>query len=450
MMPSKFWIERFPAGNAKMGFNALAAGESLIEACRRAGPFDPRRVRGRGVWREGDIIIVNFGGPIPPTAKHRYICFEPVLLLGWAALAPICGVFDWRPHGFILGDKETGKTTLHSLLKYLLTPLVISTEGGSTEAGIRQTLGPDSLPVIIDEFESDQQSIPRILKLMRSASSANNPLLRGTPEGKAMHFSLRTTFLVCAVNRGGLSPADQSRILTIELMKHSKDKEIAQAIEQELAYFRELGSQWCGYMASLAHLMRPSLETFQLEMLAADRHHQQNFATILAAAFVALNGKPPTTTEAQRWIDDYSPTMERHADDNERDNPLECLEQLKAYVTDRNTLGTWIATALQPEDTTDERQTREILNVFGITVMEIDDEEMVCIRNRSPNIDLIFRGTVWREYGWQAALRRLDGARAPRDPIRFSKNRDDKHRATLIAARYFPEAPRNRLANENY
>ena len=346
LMPSEFWIERFLAKTKKDSnwFNAFGTGEALMAACKRAGPFNPLRVRGRGIWREGEDIIINLGGPIPATAKYQYICFEPIqfdpiaefdvprllellrlfqwrnpqdamLLLGWAALAPICGVLDWRPHGFIWGGPQTGKTTLHTLLKYLLTPLVVSTEGGSSEAGIRQTLGPDSQPIIIDEFESDhhRDNIRRVLRLMRSASSADNPLLRGTPEGRALEFSLRTAFMVCAVNCTGLSPADQSRILLLELTKHNNDQAIAQKIAAEEAYFCDLGPRWCGYMVALAGLLQPALRAFQLKMPTADRHHRQNFATILAAAFIALEGRVPSEDEVSQWIADYAPAMERHA-----------------------------------------------------------------------------------------------------------------------------------------
>jgi hypothetical protein len=181
---STFWAQRFPA--EKTAFNAMAAGEALIGACTTAGAFDPLKARGRGIWREGDRIIQNLGGPIPDDVQHIYLCFEPIvfsevdafdaqrllrylqrfnwrnpqdamLLLGWLAIAPICGVLSWRPHCFVYGPPRCGKTTIHSLAAHLLHPLVISTDGQSSEAGIRQKLGPDSLPVIIDEFESDQQ-----------------------------------------------------------------------------------------------------------------------------------------------------------------------------------------------------------------------------------------------------------------------------------------------------
>jgi hypothetical protein len=222
LSPSNFWLSQFPG---EKGFNAFAAGEALIAACKRKGPFSPSRVRGRGIWHEGDAIVVNLGEAVPNGLNHLYLCFEQIdfaqvanyetdrlykylrnfrwrnsqdamLLLGWLAIAPICGVLNWRPHCFLYGPPRCGKTTIHSLAAALLSPFVISTDGQSSEAGIRQTLGPDSLPVIIDEFESDHHgaSLRGVLRLARSASSADNPVLRGTPEGKAMQFSLRSSY----------------------------------------------------------------------------------------------------------------------------------------------------------------------------------------------------------------------------------------------------------------
>ena len=471
LMPFKFWAERYPSTK---GFNSLRAGEALIEACRSAGPFNPQQVRGRGIWREGDAIIINLGGPILGTVRHHYVCFDPIrleptnefevhrllrflqlfswrhqqdalLLLGWMALAPICGVLSWRPHEFIFGPTQSGKTTLHLFIKNLLYPLVISTEGGSTEAGIRQTLGPDSQPILIDEFESDQDTVRRIMRLIRSASSADSPVLRGTPEGRAMQFSLRTTFLLCAVNTTGMTPADQSRIVMLELTKHNRDEKIAYQIATEEVHFRELGPRWCGYMLSLAGLVQPALDTFQSAMPIADRHYRQNFATLLAAAFIALHGRVPTREEAAERVKSLTPTMIRHAEDSARDNSIECFEQLQAYIVGHHTLGSWIATALlgSPDDAELRKDYRIIdahqtMQTHGITIKrlkEFEDQVFVVIRNRSPNIEALFRHTVWSRGGWQRALRALDGAINPENPVRFGA--DDKSRGVGIPVIYF-------------
>jgi hypothetical protein len=472
-MPSDFWIERFRSVNKSgvIWFNQFGAGEALMAACKSTGPFNPQQVRGRGIWREDDRVIINLGGPIPPGVRHQYICFDPIrleptsefeverllrflqlfswrhaqdalLLLGWLAFAPICGVLSWRPHEFIIGPTQTGKTTLHLFIKNLLYPLVISTEGGSSEAGIRQTLGPDSQPILIDEFESDQDTVRRIMKLIRSASSADSPVLRGTPEGKPMQFSLRTTFLLCAVNTTGMSPADQGRIVMLELIKHSRNEKVAQQIATEEAHFRKLGPRWCAYMVSLARLIQPALDTFQLAMPIADRHYKQNFATLLAAAFVALYGRVPTTEEAAERVSSLASMMTRHAEDTARDNSIECFEQLQAHIIQHHTLGSWIAIALlgPPDDKELKEQYRIIdahltMRTYGITIRKFKDQVFVVIRNRSPNIEAVFRYTVWSRGGWQRALRGLDGAINPENPVRFGD--DDKSRGVGIPVIFF-------------
>ena len=311
-------------------------------------------MRGRGIWREGDRVIANFGGPIPANLKNHYLCFDPIvfdkvesfeterllkllrlfrwrhpqdamLLFGWLALAPICGVLNWRPHCFVYGPPQCGKTTIHTLAARLLHPLAISADGQSSEAGVRQTLGPDSLPILLDEFESDQHgsSLRGVLRLARSASSADTPVLRGTPEGKAMQFSLRTTFFFCAVNAGRMSPADQSRIILLELMKHNGDRNTAKLIATEEAYFRGLGPQWCGYMLSVAELIGPAIDLFEPLLPSGDKRHRQNFATLISAAFVALHRRIPTFVEAATWAEEYVTALEQHSEDIERDNSLE-------------------------------------------------------------------------------------------------------------------------------
>jgi hypothetical protein len=206
---SGFWRNRFPGGKPG-STNYMAAGETLIKACRRAGPFDPLRVRGRGIWLERDKVIVNLGQTIE-SAKFLYLCFEAVslddgapdfdaarlrdhlalynwrnsqdadLVFGWLAMAPICGALTWRPHAFVYGPARSGKTTIHTVASVVLSPLAISADGQSTEAGIRQALGPDSLPVLLDEFESDHNgaTLRNVLRLARSASSAETPRAEG-------------------------------------------------------------------------------------------------------------------------------------------------------------------------------------------------------------------------------------------------------------------------------
>ncbi len=80
LAPSQFWAARYPS--EKGLFSAFAAGEALMEACRLAGPFNPRNIRGRGIWLEEGRIIVNLGDPVPRPTRYQYLCFEPLKIDG--------------------------------------------------------------------------------------------------------------------------------------------------------------------------------------------------------------------------------------------------------------------------------------------------------------------------------------------------------------------------------
>lgn len=340
LAPSGHWVAQFPPGRrSDAPFNATEAGDQLMQECRRAGPIDPADIRGRGIWLEDDKIVINLGDPV--TARGKYVCFAPIkidpsatfnvkrllrllelfqwrnkkdgtLVLGWLAVAPICGVLSWRPHIWIHGPTQTGKTTLHELLKSTSSPLALSCDGGSTEAGIRQTLGPDSLPVIVDEFESDQAHIRGVLRLARSASSATDPVLRGTVDGRAMVFILRTMFAFLSVNPCGMEAADESRIVLLELCRHDNSTKTAKKIIAEIAFFRQQEGKWCSMMVSRAHLVPPAVAEFERVIASGNRRYRQNMATFLAGAFVActtpyqprlkLRGGPRTSHQRSRCM----------------------------------------------------------------------------------------------------------------------------------------------------
>ena len=468
LAPTIFWASQFAA--EKRAFDSWAAGEALINSCLDRGAFNPISVRGRGIWREGDLIVKNLGAPLPANVKYLYLCFEPIefpdsqsfeterlhqllqmfpwrnsydatLALGWLALAPICGVVEWRPHCFLYGPPQSGKTTIHTLAAKLLQPLGISADGQSSEAGIRQTLGPDSLPILIDEFESDQHGsgLRGVLRLARSASSADNPVLRGTPEGKAMQFSLRTTFFFSAVNSGRMSPADQSRILLLELTKHEGERKIAQLIHEEAIHFRELGPRWCGYMISIAELLNNAINIFDRHLLSANQRHRKNFSTLLGAAFIALNRREPSDVEAGSWAESYLGALEQHAEDVDRDNSLECLQHLLAYVVEGYPLGHWIAVSLLNDEQHQHYYSAEkIMRTYEIIAKPSNDHGGVLIRNGSPAIETVFRGTVWEARAWQRALRAVDGAFSLKNPVHFS-GASAKSRCTGVPIQYIPD-----------
>ena len=444
LAPLKYWQDRFPAERRPF-FDATAAGDALIKACRTVVPFDMAKVRGRGIWIDRGEIVVNLGGPVP---DPRYVCFEPleivgepdpeaaqrllkllqrfkwrnpgdaILVLGWIAIAPICGVLDWRPHIWIHGPTQTGKTTLVGLLKATTSPLGLSVDGGSTEAGIRQALGPDSLPVIIDEFESDHDvdRLRGVLRLARSASSAEDAVLRGTPEGRALRFCLRTTFAFASINPIGLEPADASRIVMAELTLHDNDSGTAAEITRETLHFEKQAGAWCKLMVERAALIPETVAVIEPLITAGERRHRQNMATLLAGAAVALEGRVPTEDEARTIVAAVAQTVDLHADEVKRDEGRECLDHL--YVHPVQTaygnfpLWHWIGVVVHGSEDADHMiEARKVLQKYDIEVIHGAgplDPGGIILKNGSAAINRIYESTKWRG-GWTTAIKKIVG-----------------------------------------
>jgi hypothetical protein len=237
-----------------------------------------------------------------------------------------------------------------------------------------------------------------------------------------------------------MSPADQSRILLLELMKHEGNRDTAKLIAAEEAHFRNLGQQWCGYMLSVAELIAPAIDAFEPHLASGDKRHRLNFATLLGAAFVALHRRTPSVEAAAAWAEKYSASLNQHAEDIERDNSLECLQHLLAFVVDRYPLGHWIATALQDLPDNDPRryEAARVTQTYDILARGSNEHDGFLIRNGSPNIEQIFRGTIWEGRGWERALRGLDGAFTVKNPVHFS-GAGQKSRCIGIPDRYLPE-----------
>lgn len=476
LAPSDFWVKQCPGKNG--AFNPMEAGEALIQGCRDKGPFDPKTIRGLGVWKEGRDIVVNHGAELPPNLGHHYLAFSHVpislqedfdaaglrdlirlfpfkdaneadLLFAWTAVALLCGALDWRPHAFLFGPPNSGKTTLHNLIANILKPMVISADGQSTEAGIRQRLGPDALPTVIDEFETDSnhQRLQGVMRLARSASSAESPLLRGTPEGKALQFNIKTMMLLSAVNVTGMSPADQSRFIVAELAAHDSNPEVAARIAQESKRFSAMGPAWCGYMIGLAPAVLEAIETLKAEMHHVDSRLRQTMATLLAGMFAALNRRAPTQSEARALVEEYRTTISAHQVDQDRDNARECLEYLMSHIVrgsegEEHSLGYWLAAELArirqgtaPNATPDSKL---ILQNYQIKFHLRGEPEGFLIRNGAPPIDAVFRGTRWADRAWKRALGQLPDAFKLTEPQRFS-GLEGKHRSIGLPLSYVPE-----------
>jgi len=473
--PLGFWMSQFPqfreSGGA--GVNTVLAGNVLMQTCRRRGGFDQSLVRGRGVYPDPKGgIIVNWGSAIPQDTKFFYVCHRSLevgaadrvvnpeavlellrlfnwvdrsaamLLFGWAASSVICGALEWRPHVFLTGAKNTGKTTLVRALQRLLDPVAIVLDGQSSEAGIRQMVGADSRPVILDEFESDQNTnrMRQVVKLMRSASSAESRVARGTPEGRALEFSIRSSFLVAAINPMSVTAADRSRIVVLPLNKHLNDKGVAEQIARGLEALQGVGPSWCELVLGQADAILENIRTLKRVFPPCDSRHAQNIATLLGSALGVLAEQQLSEDQARQLLDDHAHLIADLQEAHDGDDALECWNALLEYRDRRASDGVMLGTRLarikaahtgspnaRPSFTADEAE----LAKHGVRWIDGG----VVVANSHRGLTEVFADTLWGAGTWGTALKRLEGAR-PTTQKRFG---DTRSLGTWVPADLIPD-----------
>jgi hypothetical protein len=440
-----FWLRAFPRFDPTgkiTGVSAVEACDGLIQACTWAGNIDVSRIRGFGVWEEEGRLVANTGGQLVESARYIYsyppgrinLSTDPVpmdavtellglpnwaeplsgqLLHGWAFTSPICGALSWRPHVAITGAAGSGKSTVLRGVGYLLSPIAVVLEGISTEAGIRQNIGYDARPCILDELDAENSGdlyrIFRILKLIRSSSSATGSVARGSPGGTPLNFSTQATFLIGAINIRRLGAADTTRIVRLEMRPPENARESRQKVLDLLDRLRRIGPAFCQRSIDLAAHTIASIPILHRAMPAIQERHADNMATLMAGYWVAVHGRSITAAEAEKLVDEFSRVIEGQAEDGGENDTLNCLNWLLAFEFRAEEITLVLGDSLSGLLYADEPNEvlAEQLRKFGIKLE--GDGFLVATSHRG--LELVFRGTRWEGGLWASALERWPNAR---------------------------------------
>jgi putative DNA primase/helicase len=313
-----YYWERTPFRNDKGGIDWLAAANHLMRAAEAVGIFDPDRIRGRGAWVDNGRSILHLGNqllvngdktglalegssfvyenavplsdvtaePLPTNqaVKLLTICQrcdwdKPIagrLLAGWIVAAIICGATRWRSSIWITGGAGSGKTfTMDEIIKRALGRIALYVQSKTTEAGVRQKLGSDALPVVFDEFEREdaqaKQRVQGVLDLLRQASSDTGAeIIKGTQSQNGIkRYRIRSAFCLSSINVGLEHYADETRVTVLTLVKRDpvQDK---RAYEERRAKTRRIAAETltpqfsAGLVARAVRLMPTILQNAEI------------------------------------------------------------------------------------------------------------------------------------------------------------------------------------------
>lgn len=478
MAPRDYWemSEEYIDCQNRHGRDYSAIAEVLINKCLAAGIYSNDLRRGMGAWIDRDRTVLHMGNvlsvdgvhtdlididsryvyearggasivegkPITDEQAQRFadICAMPawedsiygVLLAGWIACAPICGTLKWRPHIWINGPAGCGKS-------YIATNLVGRTLAGvlrqfassTTEAGIRQKLASDSLPVLFDEAEGDtkgsRENINRILELMRHSSSDSDALItKGSAGGIATDFAIRSMFCMASIAHGIHRRADESRTTILRLTDPGRSRMAQERFTQLAEAIFDLisGDFTAGFVArscERAKATRRNAETFAevLSNTEGGRRYGDQIGTMLAGYVSLLPAHEWSKDDAAAMVANLNldalnaPEMARGKDEEQC---LAFLLQQPIRVDDgvkvsNLTIGECIElVADKPNSYTNQHKA---LNRIGIIV----EHSRVLISNTHNGLTKIFNNSPYGEQ-WAVYLRRLPDSKASASTRRFA------------------------------
>ncbi|UIS74669.1 DNA primase/helicase [Morganella phage Mecenats66] len=381
LAPLNFWEMNFP--HSKNGFDPRAVLNRLIREANYRGIYDPRKVRGRGAWRDNGRFVFHMGDylrvgqqahdlfsiktdyiyskarSLPDTRNHEPITYQEgreiletaklirwsqpgsaLLICGWAMLAPVCGMLSWRPHVWITGKAGSGKSHTQSrFVGSLLRGIALNVLGSSSEPGIRQEIRSDAIPVLVDEMEpnneSDRKRVEGILTMIRQSSSETMAsVLKGTTGGRSMSFMIRSMFCLASINTQLNKKSDIDRLTKLYVKNDDEAGEDPENWDQLNEVFhrmetdKELPHRFLARAVGMIPVIDETVTNFTAaaaEFFGSQRYGDQ-FGTMLAGTWCLCNDHAGTKQDAEDMLNAYD--WREHTEDADDDDAERALEAI--------------------------------------------------------------------------------------------------------------------------
>ncbi|MEW5423991.1 hypothetical protein HNS03_18915 [Amorphus sp. 3PC139-8] len=354
------WQALFPADKSQRSpVDWDRSVNAILEACRSAGVWDGFREMRHGARMDGGRVVFNSGSKLwvegvgqnvslfemtgenvytrahdfgHPDFENAFSADDPdlctyidvvrslawrrdtealsvMVLVGWLAVAPLCGLLSWRPHLWLDGPSGAGKSwILSNIIKPVLGRYLFSVDSTTTEPGLRRNLHASSIPVSFDEAESDgKQSRQRweaILNLVRTAAASRGSRV---VQGDGTYF-VNACFLFTSIVPQLRKTADVTRFARVSLgppLPYSQfEARIASPAEELLAsgeFSRRFLARVVQRSPALKQTQKAIIEALSREGLA--RRIADVYGTLAAGYWlVTQDGTLSSAADAAKWL----------------------------------------------------------------------------------------------------------------------------------------------------
>jgi phage/plasmid primase-like uncharacterized protein len=448
----KYWELRYPGQRGGIDYETIKS--TLIDRCQKVGVFEPTRVRGRGIWLDKEDVILHKGDKLFNVTKNEEIAIQDLettyfydpraaldippfqympsddvektekllsdfsftspddykLLMGWLFVAPLAGILEWRPHLMVSAAAGSGKS---ALMNFVFDPLFSRLrpfkKENTTEAGMRQEIGPDACIALLDEFDTnggthDRQRLQNIISLMRAASSAGT-IARGTVSGKSLQYNARFIALASGVNSVPLVEADKSRITEIAMTRNHKRENWNEFRDELEAHFPFIANKLFWRSATLAKNVLESARVLHQAVGGKfGARAGQQYGTLLAGYHHWHKHPVITESEAKALVSNLlidTDKSDRIKVSTDTDDCQEHLMNLQLQI-DQDRRKVALAELVDSREPVDSKN--QILIGFGMLIKN----NKLFIPSKHPELYRHFATTPWAD--WTKTLGRLEKA----------------------------------------
>ena len=479
LAPLHWWERWYPSERkGQETVNWSMAANALLQQSKRVGVFSHDQVRGRGAWWDdgraavhmGDSVVidrqvyglvdvpsrfiyearprwnVNTDNPLTTSeaVKLAEICAMPnweksisgKLLAGFCFLAPIGGALSYRPSVWITGKSGTGKSTvLEKLIWRMVESVCMYAASNTSEAGIRQGLETDAIPVVFDEFESESKrqsdQVQEVLKLLTLSATDNGAAIyKGSSSGKASAFRVRSMFSFSSIGVNIGQHAARTRVSVLSLVRDRDEAQGLLKFNRMIDMIEEtMTDEWVQRMHARAISMIPVVRHNARVFAEAGavvlgmRRLGDQIGTLLAGCYALYSSNKISPEKAREWLESQDWDDERAI--NEQADESMCIAHIFGRIcrlsTSAGNIERSVGELVQKVAGTghDHAITKDeadsTLKRMGLRV----SDGKLMVANNHPELKRMLDNTQWGN-SWALTIGRIEGAEKSDKPQKFA------------------------------
>lgn len=468
-----FSYPEYVVGEDQPRVNYSKVANDFMQRNQQRGVFIPDKVCGAGAWIDNGNVIVNLGNKLIVNGQETemdeyksdkiFIASRQILapantpasiyemqdlanalgrlsfknretavklIIGWIMTAPLGGVLPWRSHLWLTAESGFGKSYIfeHIIMKLMrnISANFLGTQ--TTEAGIRQAIQADSMPILLDELETDDKEsgdkVRKIIELMRLASSESGArVTKGTASGNSLSYNVKFSAFVSSIRANLSRRQDRNRFILVELERPDVDN-FSGPNGIEATFSKLITTEFT------ARMFRRSIDSIQniiknrqtlfphISGSTKNSRLADQFSTLMAGYYAALSNDIISETDAQFLVASDSFGIKEEQIQVEGSDQDDCLNWILNSSIKHSVQDFSVAELITEHECFIRNQTVNIdrrqgnKSPFQTTLnskgLKVTHEGKLAVQVVHPELTKIFVGTKWSG-GWTQTLLRLEG-----------------------------------------